>query len=216
MKGQTQAVTAVMLTGVIVGSIGTVYYWGTPLLEKRQAQSDVQQMENEIESLYGEIVSVSNKGSGTSSRITIEADEEVTLNTEEDYIQISTEPEISVKQGFTWTLLKGSSLQNISIGAGDYGIKGEDLPGVIAVKSDGGDNALITYRIEFRNLCSSSSQPELTKIDLQADGKTRAVGSTTVVLNNEGSQVDRDLTMPEGECEGSVDRRRNVVNVQFE
>ena len=51
MKGQTQAVTAVMITGVVIGAVASAYVWGVPLVEKRQSQADLQQIESKAVSL---------------------------------------------------------------------------------------------------------------------------------------------------------------------
>lgn len=214
MKGQTQAVTAVMITGIVMGGIGTAYLWGVPMLEKRQVEQEIVSTEEDVMNLRDEIVSVSNKGSGASSSVTVDADS-ITLDTEDEYIQITNQLDQSAEQGFTWSLLEGSSFQNLSIGAGDYGIQGEDLSGVVAYQSIAGEGSSeITYRVEFRNLCSVSTG-ELSKIDLQTEDEIRASGNTEITFTNGGEKVDNNVIMEQGACEGRTTRKNAVVNIQL-
>lgn len=215
MKGQTQAITAVMLTSVVVGSIGTVYLWGTPMLEKRQAQEEVSETESDVKELYNQIVETSRQGSGASTSVEIKADR-ISLNAEKDYIQVKKELDQAAEQGISWNLLKGSSFQNITLGAGDYGIAGQDLPGVVAYRAVAGeDSSEITYRIEFRNLCSESTG-ELQKIDLEAEGSERAAGTTSIRVYNRGTETDNGIVLPGGACEGQTSRTRNLVGIELE
>ncbi|MFB6114725.1 MAG: hypothetical protein ABEK04_00395 [Candidatus Nanohalobium sp.] len=207
--------TAVLITGIVMGGIGTVYLWGVPMLEKRQVTQEVAATEEDVRNLYNKIVSTSEQGSGASATISVEADS-ITVNPREEYIQIRNELDEPAKRGFTWSLLKGSSFQNISIGAGKYGVKGEELPGVIAFKSVAGQGSSeITYRVEFRNLCSKSTG-KLSKIDLKVNGKRRAAGSATIRITNKGEEVDSNVVMPEGECEGRTSRVNTVIQVGLE
>ena len=213
MKGQTQAVTAVMITGVVMGGIGTAYLWGVPMLEKRQVEQEVTDVEEDVLTLRDEIESVSEGGSGASSSVTIDADS-IVVNTEDEYIQITNQLDQSAEQGFTWSLLKGSSFQNLSIGAGEYGIQGEDLPGVVAFQSIAGEGSSeITYRVEFRNLCSTSTG-ELSKVDLQTDGQERASGSTTISITNNGDETSNTIASG-GACEGRTTRTSTQVGIQL-
>lgn len=214
MKGQTQAVTAVMITGVVMGGIGTAYLWGVPMLEKREVEQEVTDVEEDVRSLEDEIESVSEGGSGASSSVNLDADS-ITLDTKNEYIQITNQLDQPAEQGFTWSLLEGSSFQNLSIGAGEYGIEGEDSPGVVAFKSIAGESSSeITYRVEFRNLCSTNTG-ELSKVDLQSDGQKRASGSTTISITNNGEESTNTIASG-GACEGRTTRTSTQIGIQFE
>lgn len=213
MKGQTQAVTAVMITGIVMGGIGTAYLWGVPMLEKRQVEQDVTSTEEDVLNLRDEIESVSQRGSGASSSMTIDADT-ITVDNEDDYIQITNQLDQSAEQGFTWSLLDGQGYQNLSWTTGTAAIEGEDTPGVVAFQSIAGEGSSeITYRVEFRNMCSESTT-RISKVDLEADGQTRASGSTTITLTNEGDE-ESSIAVPDGACEGRTTRTTTMVNVQL-
>ncbi|MFB6180327.1 MAG: hypothetical protein ABEJ93_00455 [Candidatus Nanohalobium sp.] len=214
MKGQTQAVTAVLITGIVMTGIGGVYMWGVPALNKREMKQDISSTESKVHELYSAIVTTAQKGKGASSQVTIDA-ERVFLNDTENYIQVEKQIGVSSGQGYTWLLIEGSSFQGISIGGNDYGLKGEDQPGVIAFRSvSGPDSSELIYRIEFRDLCSRSTG-ELSRIDLEADGKERAAGETTIRVENTGKVID-DHVKTSGACGGLTQRVNTQVQVQFQ
>ena len=213
MKGQTQAVTAVMITGIVMGGIGTAYLWGVPMLEKRQVEQDVTSTEEDVLNLRDEIESVSQRGSGASSSVTIDADT-ITVDNEDEYIQITNQLDQSAEQGFTWSLLDGEGYQNLSWTTGATAIEGEDTPGVVAFQSIAGEGSSeITYRVEFRNMCSESTG-DVSKVDLEADGQTRGTGSVTITLTNDGEEVS-DTVIPDGAYEGRTTRTTTLVDVQL-
>ena len=191
MKGQTQAVTAVLITGILVGTISAVYIWGTPLLEKREGQAELNQIENDVVSLSNSIESVGNSGSGAASESNIRISEgEVYVNETGNYIEITTFSDRSPYPLEAWRIIDGSNLQGLTIGAGDYGIQGQDSAGVVAARSDdGGQEDRIIFRVEFRNLFDSSNE-EMEYLDLQVPGSDTTTGQTSISISNQG--VERD------------------------
>lgn len=181
MKGQTQALTAVLITTVTVGAIASAYVWGTPLLEKQQQRSQLESFEHEVRSIMEQGVQVARSGQGTTKRTSIELGSgEVRVLDSEDAIEVTTtfsEPFYSQ----SWTILEGENLQNVSIGAGKYALKGRDSMNVLLARSSGSQ---ITYRIEYRNLRSGST---VETVDLQSVGKNVSKGETTVVMENRGT-----------------------------
>lgn len=196
MKGQTQALTAVLITTVTVGAIATAYVWGSPLLEKRQSQANMNQLENRIFSLREEIISVSRGGEGTTSKVSIELDDgRLEIVEKKDIVEIYTRTDISPYPEGTWTMLKGSSLQNLSIGSGSYAIEGEDQPGIVAVKAaPGTSGTVLHYRIEFRNMYSQKpGNDQLSKINIQtADNSVKqGSGDIELTISNVGRTSSR-------------------------
>lgn len=212
MEGQTQALTAVMITSVTVGAVATAYIWGAPLLDKRQGAAEVQQLQGDIIELRNSVVSVAD-GSGVSSQVKLEIpDGSVTVDEKNDFIQVETDAPTSPYPSGQWLLVKGDTLQNLSIGSGMYGLKGQDLPGVVAVKSSSaGDSFNLVYRIEFRNMKTSTPSGErLEKIDLEAAGRKQSTGTTVVQLTNTG-EVDDTVNLNK-----TLPRTRTVVEVDFQ
>lgn len=191
MKGQTQAVTAVMITGILIGTITSVYIWGTPLLEKRESQAQLTQVENDVVSLSNSIESVGNSGSGAASESTIRVSGgEVFVNETGNYIEITTFADSSPYPLEAWRIIDGSNLQGLTIGAGDYGIQGQDSSGVVAARADdGGQEDRVIFRVEFRNLFDSSKE-EMEFLDLKVPGSDSTTGQTSISVSNQG--VERD------------------------
>ncbi len=215
MKGQTQALTAVLITSVTIGAIATAYVWGTPLLEKRQSKAQLENVERQVFDLHDAITSVSRNGRGATSTVTLEVDNgRIQVNEELDYIQVFTNAETSPYPRGSWTLIEGSSLQNLSIGSGSYALKGQDMPGVVAVRAAAGaGRSVVTYRIEFRNLyVSDPSGDSLEKIDIQTTGRSSATDEATFVISNEGVSQDR-VTVATGE---KIPRTKTVVDVDIQ
>ena len=210
MKGQTQAVTAVMITGIMIGTIAAVYVWGTPLLEKRESQAQLDQVQGDVISLRNSIESTSNSGEGAASEVNIRVSQgSVEVNETGNYIDVTTFAEGSSYPLEAWRIIDGNNLQGLSIGAGDYGLQGEDSAGVVAARADeGGNEDRITFRVEFRNLLDSDDQQiELT--DLQVAGSSESTGETVISLSNQG--VERDtLEIGTGE---DLDREKTNLRV---
>ncbi|MFB6213597.1 MAG: hypothetical protein ABEJ07_03490 [Candidatus Nanohaloarchaea archaeon] len=214
MKGQTQALTAVLITAVTIGTVATAYVWGTPLLEKRQSKAQLDSLENDILNLRDEIVSVSRGGQGTTSEIQLQMDGRLEVFPGKDYIEVNTQAQAPPYPAGTWTLIKGKNRQNLTIGTGSYGVLGSDLPGVVAVRAASGPgSSSITYRIEFRNLYADTpSGARLRKIDLTSVGRKTATGDTTLLISNEGAVTDR-VEVGTGE---NLERTRRQVSVDIQ
>lgn len=214
MKGQTQAVTAVMITGIMVGTIAAVYVWGTPLLEKRESQTQVDQVESDVLGLKDEIQSVSNAGENSGGEVIVRvSDGNIRINEDENYIEITSFADTNRYPQGTWRLLDGNNLQGLSFASGDYGIIGQDSAGVVAVRS-AGDSGRIRYRVEFRNLLDERFEgTQIEQVDLQASGAEESSGETTISLVNQGSELDENgFELQTGE---KVDQIRTVVEVNL-
>lgn len=219
MKGQTPAITAVLITTVIVGSVATAYVWGTPLLEKRQGQADLQTVESNTVQLHNKILEVSSSGSGTTDRVSFssQSDTELRIDEDRDIITITTEADTSPYPRDSWSLIRGKSLQNLTFGTGDYGIKTSDLPGVLAVRSTGsGATTVLRYQLEFRNLLADTPTGQrLEKIDLRLTGQSRAVNDATLIISNEGTELDTGNERVEVSSGQRYERTRTVVEVDI-
>lgn len=218
MKGQTQAVTAVMITGIMVGTISAVYVWGTPLLDKRESQAELDQIETDVISLKNEIDSIGDSGSGAGSEINLRLnDGDVYVNEEENYIEITSFAANSMYPEGTWRILEGNNLQGLSfVDSSDYGITGQESSGVVAVRSDGSEGEdRITYRVEFRNLQDDSFDgPIMELLDIQLTGAERSSGETTVSIVNEGTETEENgFELQSGE---NIDHERTIVEVDLQ
>jgi hypothetical protein len=203
-KAQVGAITAVLLTGITVGVASVVYVWGQPILDKRDAGDQLDEVEGLVLDIQSEVNRVSQAGVGATSSIPvqIESDEYsvniVELNASSDYIDVVVEGgEFPYPEG-SWTLLSGEGMRNLSISGGDYVLEGQDSGSVILARPESG---ITTYRIEFRNVFSDGDEVPLEKTDLISTGST-VTGSGSIYLENAGTQVNRGssgLTVSSGQ-----------------
>ncbi|MBC5792479.1 MAG: hypothetical protein H8Z69_00405 [Nanohaloarchaea archaeon] len=223
MKGQTQAVTAVLITSVVIGSVASAYVWGTPLLEKSQSESELNNVENEIVDLYREINRVSDEGTGTAEVLTLgesvsnSRNFRISINESENFIQITTNADNPPYALDTWTLIQGKSLQGLSFGSGPFGLKGNERPGVIGVKPAGGPgSAVMEYRIEFRNLkAETTTSTVLEKVNITSQGQSFSAGEATIRIANQGTvweEGDERVELPSGE---KLRRKNTNIRISF-
>lgn len=64
LKSQAEVISLVMITGIIIGLVGTAYLWGAPLIEKRTTAIDVELAKSFINKLDSTITDIANRGSG--------------------------------------------------------------------------------------------------------------------------------------------------------
>lgn len=216
--GQTQAVTAIIITGITLAAVSATYVWGTPILEKRQSQQQLVQTEQQVQQFYNSVNSISNSGEGTTERVTLDFSSGVDIYANEtgNYVEFSKQASSSPYARGTWFLLEGERLQGLSIGEGTYGQNGQDRPGVVAVKAEGSNNVVLNYRVEFRNLYVDSSSGEmLRQVDLQVQGGDQATGATDVVISNQGTETDTGIDAVETETGETLTRERTVISLEF-
>lgn len=192
MKAQTQALSAVLITTVTIGTIASAYVWGTPLLEKRQGDAELDSVERNVADLKLTIDSVARGGAGSSESISVTAPNgDIEISPDNDTVDISTTSD-DPRYPQSWVLIDGENMQNLTIGTGSYGIIGEDQPGVIAARSfGGGQNSIITYRIEYRNMYTDEfDNIEMEKINLDVRGRESATEEADIQVTNEGREQD--------------------------
>ncbi len=63
-KVQSQAVTIILIAGIVIALVGAAYVWGIPLIDKRTTITEISSTESFIEQLDKKITSIANRGSG--------------------------------------------------------------------------------------------------------------------------------------------------------
>ncbi len=69
MKGQQEAVSVILITGILIGVVGSIYFWGLPLIQKNKDISMLKDSERFMISLNDKIKSVANSGGREQIRI---------------------------------------------------------------------------------------------------------------------------------------------------
>lgn len=199
----------ILLAAAGVYLLGPIYVWGGPMVEQTEDSVDRVSFEQSVIDLERSIVSVSQSGQGMSGRVDLNlGDGEVYLNETGNYIELQIQSETN-PYTFNWELLRGQSLQSLSFGAGEYGVRGENRPGAVAVRSDG-DQAV--YRVEFRDMREEPSG-DLNRIELMKEEELVSQdGWVNLTLTNEGRVVgSRNLASGE-----SVALTETLVSVSSE
>lgn len=210
MKAQTQALTTVLITTVIIGAAASTYVWGQPLLDKQQSQTQVEKLEREAVNIYSLGTSVARSGSGHRSKLDISLNQgTLDVNDQENYIQIKV-PTDNSPYASRWTLLKGNVKRNTSVQGGDFASEGS-TPGVLAVKTNPSSaKDTVTYRIEFRNVRADDS---LKRIELEPVGRKTGTGDFTLSLTNKGKETDSSYEISTGE---TFELTKTVVEVDIQ
>ena len=73
MKGAMEAISVVLVTGVLIGVVGSIYFWGLPLIEKNKDISILENSEFFIKNLNDEIKNIANSGGIVNKKITVPA-----------------------------------------------------------------------------------------------------------------------------------------------
>ena len=66
-KAQSQAMSIVIITGIVIGLVSIAYLWGKPLIEKRSTVAEFSSIESFILELDKKIISIANSGSGSAT-----------------------------------------------------------------------------------------------------------------------------------------------------
>jgi len=224
VKGQTQALTAALVTSVVVLSVAGAFTFGSQVLNKQQAEQNLQTKEAQVLELYNSInrvagVEGASGGQGSSTVVDLSLDSGgVTVNEDLDYIEITTSATNPPYPAGTWSLVRGQRETNLSFGSGAYGEQSQDLDGVLAARPvSASQDTTVRYRIEFRNmLVRTPSGRRLDRVDLRTPEQETASDPESIRIENVGTETDSGsdaVELPTGE---KIDRTRTILEVTFD
>ena len=197
-KGQQEALSAVLISGILIGVVGSVYFWGVPLIQKNKDISLLESSEAFMRQLDEKIRSVANNGGRDSIVISVPGivsfdGETIRLTIETQGTIYATDAEIPLGRNSASTLTqRGGAL---------YGSWGVDDPVLFNVKSiKMGENdyrneytltyielrnskSLRDFRIDLTGSGASGGQDKTIIIESQGDVTTTAAGRTLVSSN---------------------------------
>ena len=78
MKGQQDVISTIIISGILIGVVGSVYLWGVPLIQKNQDISTLRSSEDFILELNEKIKFIANNGGKDRMQITIPGVLEIT------------------------------------------------------------------------------------------------------------------------------------------
>ena len=197
-KGQQEALSAVLISGILIGVVGSVYFWGVPLIQKNKDISLLESSEAFMRQLDEKIRSVANNGGRDSIVISVPGivsfdGETIRLTIETQGTIYATDAEIPLGRNSASTLTQS--------GGALYGSWGVDDPVLFNVKSiKMGENdyrneytltyielrnskSLRDFRIDLTGSGASGGQDKTIIIESQGDVTTTAAGRTLVSSN---------------------------------
>src|SRR3989338_2683566 len=186
MKGQQEALSAVLISGILIGVVGSVYFWGIPLIQKNKDNSILDTSEAFMASLDQKIKFVANNGGSDVLVIKVPGivrfdGRRVELTISTDGTLYAVDSEIPLGRTSTSTLKSDAD--------GEYGTWGVDDPVLFNVKSSEiSENSYLTkYTLDYVELRNDKTLKDY-KIDLQGGG----VGGEdrSVIIESLGERTD--------------------------
>ena len=183
MKGQ-ETISIVLITGILLGLVGSVYLWGVPLIEKNTDVSRLESAEEFMNNLNEKIKNVATHGGREQVRIPLGR---VYFDSN---IDLSVETKNTIYDSGAW----------ISIGKNectkDVGVWGVDDQDVLCVLSEEiGEEYDTGYRLRYINLTLISGAARLTSIPGSHGRRTQSQSSSPAPR---GLQLSVPISSPPG------------------
>ncbi len=183
MKAQQEILTPLLITGIMISIIGSVYLWGVPLIQKNEDIANLQRAEDFMRNLDIKIKNVANTGSrdritidsGTLSFASVAYDSAEGLNAGSVKLEVMTKGTI-YSTGIPLPFVRDSLCHK-----NNTCVLGEDEPEWFFAQSDDiGGQYLTTYELTYRQLNIPSTLKGY-QINLTGNSKTAGRGHDIVV-----------------------------------
>jgi len=175
MKGQTQVVSVVLISGILIGVVSSVYFWGVPLIQKNRDISILESSEHLMRALNEKVKSVANNGGR--DKITITGPGIMRFDPSDGVFSYSIETEGTVYAANAEVPLGRNSCSDQS---GEWGKKESDI---LCVKSTGESRYTTTYYLRYMRLDSGARS-----FAIKLDGERSVSGeSHEIILENVGT-----------------------------
>mgnify|MGYP001588458580 FL=1 len=178
-KGQQQVLSVILITGVLIGVVGSVYFWGLPLIQKNRDISLQQNAENFMENTVERFKFVANHGGR--ERLQINVPGNVVFDPSAKTLELTIETQGTSYETDTWIQL---SKNGCTFETGRWGI---DEPETLCVRSTkAGDTYVTVYRLNFLQLNTETIISY--KIDMSG---ASSIGNedNVIVVQNTGTQT---------------------------
>jgi len=183
-KAQTEVISLVLISGIVIGLVGVAYMWGIPLISKRTAVTDFLAAEDFVVKLNDKIVDIANSGSG-----------EATLTIPKGLIKVisygSNDPKnnsLILEVVINQPLILGNSVVLKTNVLGENATYGEAEPRIINLSSQSyGSDYKLSFSLHFREL---DTRNEPLKGYLIAVQQGTVTGTSRVVISYAGTEVN--------------------------
>ncbi len=189
-KGQTQVLSAVLMMGVLIAIVASVFFWGLPLIQKNKDISTLNNAESLMKNLNNKIKYIANNGGKEQFKITVPG----TLSFDGDELVF-----LAYTEGTIYAVGAGIPIGKNSCG-GDIGDWGKDDPEVLCVTAQklGEQNFRQSYNLRYKRLDTTNINSY--KILLQGSSSSGGNGKTVIIENK-------------GTSEGEVDGRNLISTI---
>lgn len=177
MKGQ-EILSVVLISGILIGVVGSVYFWGVPLIQKNKDISTLENSEDFVRNLNNKIKNVAN--SGGRDRLIINIPGLVTFDGSEINLIVDTEGVIYASNAEI-----PLDINPCAMTTGTFGI---DDPEVLCVKSQKiSDRSFrTTYTLKYIILQSNETIRDF-QINLTGGLQTGGLDNTVIIDNKGGT-----------------------------
>ncbi len=179
MKGQQEAISVVLITGILIGVVGSVYFWGLPLIQKNKDITVLKDSEHFMNDLNEKIKAVANNGGRDQLRIDVPGI--LLYDKQVNEISLKVDTQGTIYDPGAWVPLG----RNPDC-TGKDGTWGTDEPNTLCVKSVGEkDKYFTTYTLKYIKL----KHPTTTDVyQVQMEGEQASGGENhDIIIENTGS-----------------------------
>lgn len=185
MKGATQVISVMIITGIVIALIGVTYYWSKPLIDKRGASFQMDSVTDFAKKLDGKIVEMAKSCTGTcQDRISVPNGMSV---------RVIKDGAVPDNNSIIMTFVSGQKMMssNTTIPLNTNNVEEiatyGDTHSVITVLQEGGSPYIIRMKIHYREL-DTNSEPFLG-YKIAIGGTTASSGNSEVVVRYINSGV---------------------------
>jgi hypothetical protein len=182
MKAQVEAITLVLISGIVIALVGGAYLWGKPLIEKRTDATDIANAINFAENLNKKIIDIAKTCTtpgACESSLDLPSKGVVTINESDNSIIY----EFNINQPLITDEIP------INTGNIDEIANFGETPSIIWMKgSVSGDAYKITIKIKYRELLDESQKKGyIIKLTGRGSGRNK------IMVSYDGYEVGRDF-----------------------
>jgi len=178
-KGQQQVLSAILISGILIGVVSSVFLWGIPLIQKNRDISQQQSSENFMRNLAERFKFVANHGGRETLSISVPGN--VVFDPITKTLELNIETQGTIYEVGTWIPLGRNECTTEN---GRWGI---DKPETLCVKSTQiGEIYTTIYRLSFIQLNTET----LTSYKIDMDSPTSSGGEGhDIIVQNAGTQT---------------------------
>lgn len=182
MKGQQEALTAILISGILISVVGSVYFWGLPMIQKNMDVSTLENSESFVKTVNDKIKYIANNGGRDQVRITVPG----TVTFDGGKIELSVETKGTI---YATSALIPFGKNDCTAQEGSWGINDPETLCVTSVKlSD--QKYLTKYDVNYIELKTSG----IKSYQIELTGPTSSGGTDHVInIENKGTEEDINL-----------------------